>query len=133
MSVKRFNDYVAMRVTLIFGSMWTTYAFFLYGFLPLMFPKDEVNLLYWSNTVQLWSLPLLMVGTYLLGRKAEARAQQDHEAILAEFATLKEMQTMQAEELATLRAINQRLSERHERLVEGLERVANPGVRGGRL
>ncbi len=63
----------------------------------------------------------------------EERAQQDHEAILAEFAEIKAMHAAQTEELATLRAINQRLSERHERLVEGLERVANPKVRGGRL
>ena len=89
--MKQFNDWLALHITLVFGTMWMTYAFFFYGFLPLVFPKDEVTLLYWSNTVQLWSLPLLMVGTNLLGKKSEERAQQDHEMIKGEFAELKAM------------------------------------------
>lgn len=99
-------------MTMIFGSMWATYAFFLYGFIPLFFPTQEVNLLYWSNTVQLWSLPLLMVGTNLLGRKSEQRAQEDHETLLAEFSEIKQLHA--------------ELSARHTVLIDGLERMANP-------
>jgi hypothetical protein len=89
--VKTFNEKVAVKGTLLFGSMWTTYALFLYGFLPILFPKYMDTFLYWSNTVQLWSLPLLMVGQVVLGRAAEKRAVQDHKTLLAEMKELKQM------------------------------------------
>jgi len=54
-TLTRLNEWLAVRATLLFGSMWTAYAFFLYGFLPLILPREEVTFLYWSNTVQLWS------------------------------------------------------------------------------
>jgi hypothetical protein len=89
--MRKFNEWLAVRATLAFGNMWTTYLFFLYGFLPILFPAAMDKLLYWSNTVQLWSLPLLMVGQHILGRAAEKRAQEDHEAIMAELAEIREM------------------------------------------
>ena len=73
---RRANDWIAVHATLAFGSMWATYVFFLYGFAPIMWPKSLVTLLYWSNTVQLWSLPLLMVGQNVLGRAGERRDQE---------------------------------------------------------
>lgn len=103
------NEWIAVHATLIFGTMWMTYLFFLYGFIPVIFPKYMDQLLYWSNTVQLWSLPLLMVGQNILGRSAEKRAQQDHEMIMAEFKTLKDMHKAQAEELQQLRQVNTEL------------------------
>lgn len=89
--MKKFNEWIAVRATLLFGSMWTTYLFFCYGFIPLLVPAWMDKLLYWSNTVQLWSLPLLMVGQNILSRSAEQRAQQDHEAIMEELAEIKAM------------------------------------------
>ena len=79
--VTRVNEWIALHITVLFGSMWATYLFFFYGFLPLFFPNQEVNLLYWSNTVQLWSLPLLMVGTNLLNRSSEQQAQRQYAMI----------------------------------------------------
>lgn len=79
------NDRVAARATIIFGTMWCTYAFVVYGALGAIFTKQQATLLYWSNWIQLWSLPLLMVGAVVLGRAAERRNQQafnDTEAIL---------------------------------------------------
>ena len=93
--MKKFNELLAVRATLIFGSMWMTYLFFVYGFMPILIPKDMTTLLYWSNTVQLWSLPLLMVGQNVMGRSSEKRAQQDHETIMAEFRELREMHAEQ--------------------------------------
>lgn len=79
------NDKVAARATLVFGTMWMTYCFVVYGALGAIFTREQATLLYWSNWVQLWSLPLLMVGAVVLGRAAERRNQQgfeDTEAIL---------------------------------------------------
>jgi putative Mn2+ efflux pump MntP len=92
------NDKIALRTTLVFGTMWTAYMFFLYGFLPVFFPKYMNTFMYWSGTVQLWSLPLIMVGQNLMGRNAEVRAQQDHETLLKEF-------ELQNQEIAALNEI----------------------------
>lgn len=79
--VAQFNDWLAIHLTLVFGSMYVTYVFFCYGFLPLLFPGQEVNLLYWSNTVQLWALPALMVGQNLLNRTNERQNHRQYEMV----------------------------------------------------
>jgi hypothetical protein len=87
--ISSFNERVAVRTTLIFGSMWATYAFFLYGFIPIVWPSAMTTLLYWSNTVQLWSLPLLMVGQNVLGRAAVRQAAETHDAVMQELELLR--------------------------------------------
>lgn len=69
--------------------MWVTYLLFLYGFIPVVWPSQMNALLYWSNTVQLWSLPLLMVGQNVLGREARAQAIETHDAVIDELALLQ--------------------------------------------
>ncbi|WP_052682130.1 hypothetical protein [Saccharothrix sp. ST-888] len=89
MSWRDFNERVAVRATRIFGSMATTYLFFAYGFLPILFPAAMSTLLYWSNTVQLWSLPLLLVGSSVVGRASVQQAKETHDAVLDEFKVLR--------------------------------------------
>lgn len=77
------NEAVAVWLTKGFGTMWVCYAFMVYGVLPtiaIIRPYQD-SFLYWSNWVQLWSLPLIMVGTNILGRDAETRAKTDHEKL----------------------------------------------------
>jgi hypothetical protein len=88
--VSEFNERLAVRATRAFGSMWTTYALFAYGFLPVLLPGAMAALLYWSNTVQLWSLPLLMVGQAVLGRAAERQARETHDAVMEELGLLRQ-------------------------------------------
>ena len=94
----KINDRIAMNVTVVFGTMWTTYLFFLYGLLPVFFPQHMDKLLYWSNTVQLWSLPLLMVGTNLLGRDAERRNQEMYDMIKEQLEEMKQFAVDQKSE-----------------------------------
>lgn len=91
--VIHFNDKVAIYLTKKFGTMWVTYLCFVYGLAPIFFPDYMEKLLYWSNTVQLWSLPLLMVGTNLLGRAAERRAKETHDAVMKIMEEMKELLT----------------------------------------
>lgn len=79
--LRRFNIWVALHGVAVFGNIWTAYLFFFYGFLPLFFPQQQIALLYWSNTVQLWSLPLIMVGTNLLNRKYDDQTQRQYTMI----------------------------------------------------
>jgi membrane protein implicated in regulation of membrane protease activity len=73
--------------------MWAFYLFVIYGALGAVFTSEQATLLYWSNWIQLWSLPLLMVGAVVLGRAADKRNQQafdDTEAILHEIRAIQE-------------------------------------------
>jgi hypothetical protein len=74
-------------MTKAFGTMWVCYLFMIYGFLPLfaIFRPAQDTFLYWSNWVQLWSLPLILVGTNILGRDAEVRAKLDHEKLAQSY------------------------------------------------
>lgn len=81
--VRKANDAIAVGMTRAFGTMWMCYAFMIYGLFPLIaaFHPYQDTFLYWSNYVQLWSLPLILVGTNLLGRDADRRAELDHERL----------------------------------------------------
>ncbi|WP_051966890.1 hypothetical protein [Kitasatospora mediocidica] len=83
------DDTLAARATRAFGSMPAFYLLTLYGLLPLALPSAQTTLLYWSNCVQLIALPLLMVGQNVLGRAAEQRANETHDAVLDELALLR--------------------------------------------
>lgn len=87
------NGRLAAWGTKVFGSMPTFYAFVIYGALGAVWVSAQATLLYWSNWIQLWSLPLLMVGALVVGRMAERRAQQtflDAEAILDQAAQMQQ-------------------------------------------
>ncbi len=83
--IARFNESLATRATIAFGTMWAFYLFAAYGLLPLLFPRAITTLLYWSNVVQLVALPLLAVGAQVLGRAAEQRALETHDAVMEEL------------------------------------------------
>lgn len=87
------NDRLARRGTLAFGSMPTFYIFVVYGALGAVFTSHQSTLLYWSNWIQLWSLPLLMVGAVVLGKASDARSKQqfaDTEMLLHEMGQMQQ-------------------------------------------
>ena len=101
----QFNESVAMGGTKVFGSMWTAYAFCLWGLLGMLpgLPKafTDLVLLVSSAWIQLWALPLIMVGGIVLNRASEARAAEDHAAILEELQLMHEAHEGIGEELAS--------------------------------
>lgn len=78
----RFNDHLAVRMTIIFGSIWCVYAFFVFSLIPVVRPDWQEPLLYISNCVQLVALPALMVGNAILTRGSDQRATEDHAALM---------------------------------------------------
>ena len=90
--IRQINDALAVWLTKAFGTMWICYAFMIYGLLPAfaLFRPYQENFLYWSNWVQLWSLPLILVGTNILGRAAEDRSREDHERLAKSYEEQKE-------------------------------------------
>jgi hypothetical protein len=81
------NEALAVWLTKTFGTMWICYAFMVYGLLPAfaIFHPYQDAFLYWSNWIQLWSLPLILVGTNILGRDAEERSKLDHEKLAKSY------------------------------------------------
>jgi hypothetical protein len=105
--VAEVNERVAVMSTLVFGSMWMFYAFFAYGFLPLLprFAPYQEKFLYWGSWVQLWALPLLMVGGIVLNRSSERRAAEDHETLMSELAEIKAMHADLLDAVDTIKRI----------------------------
>lgn len=90
--MKRVNEWLAVWLTRHVGSMECAYLFFVWALLPLAVPSMTAIVSYVSQSViQLVLLSIIMVGQDIGGRAAEARAQQDHEAIMAELAEIKDM------------------------------------------
>ena len=100
LKMTQLNEAVAVWLTRAFGTMWLCYAFMVYGLLPAfaLFHRHQEAFLYWSNWVQLWSLPLILVGTNILGRDAEKRSKRDHEKLAASY----EEQQQTYQEILTL-------------------------------
>jgi len=90
------NEPLAVRLTLTMGTMWVTYLFFLYGFIPIIWPHAEVTALYWSNTVQLWALPAIMVGQNVLSRASDRQAERQYHMVEQITELAAESQTMMA-------------------------------------
>ena len=91
-----FNGVLAAFITRCFGSMWAFYflVFWMLGWMGLatvglwIFRFDQYPftfLLFLSNLVQLWALPVLAVGQQVLSRASDKQALQtfkDAEAVL---------------------------------------------------
>jgi len=113
-----------------------------YGVLPAfaVFHPYQESFLYWSNWVQLWSLPLILVGTNILGRDAEKRSQLDHEKlaksyeeqqrtykqVIAMLTKQEEMMTAMLQQDKVLEAQNIVLAEQTEVLAEQTEILKTP-------
>ncbi|MBE7731150.1 hypothetical protein [Komagataeibacter sp. FXV3] len=80
--LRKVNDHVAVRMTIIFGSIWCVYAFLVFSLIPLAAPAWQNTLLYISNCIQLVALPALMVGNAVLSRGTDQRAAEDHAALM---------------------------------------------------
>jgi|GEM_PF-1348951 len=87
--IAKINDVLALRITMIVGSIWAFYAFVIFGLTPILWPEYETQILYWSNFLQLVFLPVITVGSAILNRDSERRAKQDHHTIRREFHLLK--------------------------------------------
>jgi len=86
--INRFNRRLAVLITKSVGSMWCAYAFALLAFVS--FPAaisshDPFIIISWiaQTFLQLVLLPIIIVGQNVQAASDEARAQSDHEMLLA--------------------------------------------------
>jgi uncharacterized membrane protein len=85
-----FNGWLAALITKCFGSMWAFYVLVVWMFAWMFFASIGFSvfkfdqypftfLLFLSNLVQLWALPVLAVGQQVLSRASDRRALQTYE------------------------------------------------------
>ena len=90
--INAFNEKIAVKGASLFGSMWTTYIFCIWGLLGMLphIPEHFSNfvLMVSSSWLQLFALPLISVGNAVNFRIQERRAKQDHNMIKAELEKL---------------------------------------------
>ncbi len=117
----RFNTRVAVTVTKTVGSMWCAYAFALLALIS--FPAairshDPIIIVAWvaQTFLQLVLLPIIIVGQNVQAAASDARAESDHETLIA-IHTL----TTEVHELA------ERQSEMLKLLDERTNRLSAPG------
>jgi uncharacterized membrane protein len=87
-AVGRFNNWVAVKITNIVGSMWCAYAFVLLTLISLpaaIKSGDPLIIVSWiaQTFLQLVLLPIIIVGQNVQAAASEARAQADHETLSA--------------------------------------------------
>ena len=93
--IKKFNEWLAVHITLALGTMWCTYVFALLVLIPVFVPRAEQVIMYISSSfLQLVCLPLLMVGQNVLSRKSEKRAEEDHKMIMKELRELRNLRLL---------------------------------------
>jgi hypothetical protein len=114
--VGRFNNRLALIITKLVGTMWAAYVFALIAFVSL---PEAIKAFQAGNTVtavgwlsqsflQLVLLPIIIVGQNVISAHQEARAETDHETLLA----LHDINVHQLEILETQHHILEELEKR---------------------
>lgn len=89
----KWDDWVADRLVVLFGSTWTTAVFMAIPLLALLLPNAEQQIVFFlaSGWIQLWALPLLNYAQNKADIMRSAKADADHQSLLALHSLLQEL------------------------------------------
>ena len=109
--MKRFNEWLAGKITTGVATMWCAYLFAAIALISL--PKairsgDTIIIISWvaQTFLQLVLLSIIMVGQKVQSKNLENTINETHEASLAEFELAKEARIRQSQELDELQSIS---------------------------
>lgn len=109
--MKRFNNWLAGKITNGVATMWCAYIFAAIALISL--PKaiqsgDSITIISWiaQTFLQLVLLSIIMVGQKVQSKNLEKTINETHTASLAEFELAKEARIRQDQELAELQSIS---------------------------
>jgi hypothetical protein len=109
--MKRFNLWLAEKITSGVATMWCAYLFAAIALISL--PKalqsgDSIVIVSWvaQTFLQLVLLSIIMVGQKVQSASVEQKIDETHTASLAEFELAKEARNFAAEELKELKEIS---------------------------
>lgn len=112
--MKRFNNWLAGKITSGVATMWCAYLFAAIAFISL--PKaiqsgDSITIISWiaQTFLQLVLLSIIMVGQKVQSKNLEKTINETHAASLAEFELAKEARFRRDQEIAELRSISKDL------------------------
>jgi hypothetical protein len=112
--MKRFNLWLADKITSSVATMWCAYIFAAIALISL--PKaiqsgDSIVIVSWvaQTFLQLVLLSIIMVGQKVQSASVEQKIDETHTASLAEFELAKEARVFAAEELSELKEISKEI------------------------
>lgn len=109
----RFNTRVAVTVTKTVGSMWCAYAFALLAlvsFPAAISTHDPIVIVAWiaQTFLQLVLLPIIIVGQNVQAAASDARAESDHETLIAIHTLTVEVHAIAERQTDILRLLEDR-------------------------
>lgn len=110
MTIREFNEKLALKITGIVGTMWAAYLFAGIAFISLpaaIMSGDPVIIVAWISQafLQLVLLAVIMVGQDVQARSVQKKIDETHAASLAEFELAKAARQSHAEELAAIKKL----------------------------
>ncbi len=112
-AVGLFNTQVAIKITGIVGSMWCAYAFAVLALISLpsaLQSGNSIIIVGWiaQTFLQLVLLPIIIVGQNVQAAASDARAESDHETLLAIHTLTSEVQTINEQQTKILEYLKER-------------------------
>src|SRR5258708_36169567 len=111
--IGRFNTRVAVTVTKTVGSMWCAYAFALLAAISLpaaIASHDPIIIVAWiaQTFLQLVLLPIIIVGQNVQAAASDARAESDHETLLAIHSLTSEVHAIAERQTEMLKLLDEK-------------------------
>jgi hypothetical protein len=113
--VGRCNTRIAVLITKSVGSMWCAYLFALITLVSLpaaIASRDPIIVVAWiaQTFLQLVLLPIILVGQNVLAAVSDARAESDHETLMAIHTLTSEVHAIAEGQTEILKLLDQRTS-----------------------
>ncbi|MCC7448716.1 MAG: hypothetical protein IT324_14955 [Anaerolineae bacterium] len=111
--IGRLNTRVAVMITKTVGSMWCAYAFALLALVSLpaaINSHDPIIIVAWiaQTFLQLVLLPIIIVGQNVQAAASDARAESDHETLIAIHILTAEVHTIAEQQIKILELLDKR-------------------------
>ncbi len=113
--IGRFNTRVAVAITRSVGSMWCAYAFALLALISLpaaIASHSAIVIVAWiaQTFLQLVLLPIIIVGQNVQAAASDARAESDHETLIAIHTLTTEVHELAERQTQMLKILEDRTS-----------------------
>ncbi len=112
--IGRFNTRVAVAITTSVGSMWCAYVFALLALISLpaaLASGSPIIIVGWiaQTFLQLVLLPIIIVGQNVQAAASDARAESDHETLLAIHTLTTEVHEIATQQTEILKILEERV------------------------
>ena len=108
------NTRLAVKITKVVGSMWCAYVFALLALISLpaaLGSHDPIIIVAWvaQTFLQLVLLPIIIVGQNVQAAASDARAESDHDTLLAIHTLTSEVHEIATQQTVMLKILEERV------------------------